>query len=51
MDDVELNKTIIEIYLEDNELNDIETREQLINCIPSKYKLQGKMKKKKNNKI
>ena len=51
MDDVELNKTIIEIYLEDHNLDDIEAKNQLINCIPNNYKLQGKINNKKKNKI
>ena len=51
MDDEELNKTIIEMFLETENLNDVETKEQLIKCIPSKYKLQDKYKNRKKTKI
>ena len=51
MNDEEERKLIIEIFLETEDLNDIEAKEQLINCIPSSYKLEGKVKNKKKNKI
>ena len=51
MDDEEERKFIIEMYLETENLNDIESKVQLIKCIPSKYKLQGKVKNRKKNKI
>jgi len=51
MDDEELNKTIIEMFLETENLNDVETKEQLIKCIPSKYKLQGNLQNNKKKKI
>jgi len=51
MDDEELNKTIIEMFLETENLNDVETKEQLIKCIPNKYKLQSKLKINKKTKI
>ena len=47
MDDEEERKFIIEMYLETENLNDIESKVQLIKCIPSKYKLQGKVKNSK----
>ena len=51
MNDEEERKLIIEIFLETEDLNDIEAKEQLINCIPSSYKLEGKVKNKNKNKI
>jgi hypothetical protein len=51
MDDEEERKIMIDMYLEDEDLNDIETKLQLIKCIPSKHKLPGKVKKNKKNKV
>jgi rRNA maturation endonuclease Nob1 len=51
MDDEEERKFIIEMYLETENLNDIESKEQLINCIPSKHKLQGNLQNNKKKKI
>tara|TARA_B100001094_G_scaffold273566_1_gene280021 strand:+ start:206 stop:1228 length:1023 start_codon:yes stop_codon:yes gene_type:complete len=47
MSDPEIKKIEIELQLEDEGLDDVQQKNRLIGCIPSKYKIQ----KKKKNKI
>ena len=46
MSDPEIKKIEIELQLEDEGLDDVQQKNRLIDCIPSKYKIQKKKKTK-----